>query len=372
MWFFIFLAAIVASLIGICYVSVCISKFGIFSKLNQPGRSERAIRNKRIRYFLSFMLLLVGIIALSLIFTLINAILIFLFLFAFFIIYGIIIYIIKRISKRDDEHIYWQGWLAIVSTVLYFVLGYFLCNHVWQTDYAIKSSKDVNLRIALIADSHLSATLDGDAFAENMKRIEAAKPDVLLISGDFVDDSSKKEDMLKACQALGQMKLKYGVYFAYGNHDEGYFNNRDFSADDLKKALLSNGVHVMEDSYELVEDKFYIVGRLDKTLSKDRLHIDELLEDLDENKYIIVMDHEPNDYKNEAESSADLVISGHTHGGQLMPINYLGQWFGLNDRTYGYENRKDTDFIVTSGISDWELKFKTGTKSEYVIIDVNN
>lgn len=79
-----------------------------------------------------------------------------------------------------------------MSTVLYFVLGYFLCNHVWQTDYAIKSSKDVNLRIALIADSHLSATLDGDAFAENMKRIEAAKPDVLLISGDFVDDSSKK------------------------------------------------------------------------------------------------------------------------------------------------------------------------------------
>lgn len=138
-------------------------------------------------------------------------------------------------------------------------------------------------------------------------------------------------NLLKACQALGQMKLKYGVYFAYGNHDEGYFNNRDFSADDLKKALLSNGVHVMEDSYELVEDKFYIVGRLDKTLSKDRLHIDELLEDLDENKYIIVMDHEPNDYRNEAESSADLVISGHTHGGQLMPINYLGQWFGLND-----------------------------------------
>lgn len=87
----------------------------------------------------------------------------------------------------------------------------------------------------------------------------------------------------------------------------------------------------MEDSYELVEDKFYIVGRLDKTLSKDRLHIDELLEDLDENKYIIVMDHEPNDYRNEAESSTDLVISGHTHGGQLMPINYLGQWFGLND-----------------------------------------
>ena len=42
-----------------------------------------------------------------------------------------------------------------------------------------------------------------------------------------------------------------------------------------------------------------------------------------------------------------------------------------NDRTYGYEKREDTNFIVTSGISDWAIKFKTGCKSEYVVIDVS-
>jgi hypothetical protein len=99
--------------------------------------------------------------------------------------------------------------------------------------------------------------------------------------------------------------------------------------------------------------------------------MDELLDGVDPNKYIIVLDHEPNDYDNEAASAADLVVSGHTHGGQLIPITYVGEWFGINDRTYGHENRNGTDFIVTSGISDWEIQFKTGTKSEYVIIEIS-
>ena len=66
----------------------------------------------------------------------------------------------------------------------------------------------------------------------------------------------------------------------------------------------------------------------------------------------------------------DLVLSGHTHGGQLIPINRVGELLGANDRTYGRETREGTEFIVTSGISDWALGFKTGTKSEIVMISI--
>lgn len=52
-------------------------------------------------------------------------------------------------------------------------------------------------------------------------------------------------------------------------------------------------------------------------------------------------------------------------------MNKAGEWMGVNDKTYGYERRNLTDFIVTSGISDWTIKFKTGTKSEIVVIDIN-
>ena len=98
--------------------------------------------------------------------------------------------------------------------------------------------------------------------------------------------------------------------------------------------------------------------------------MEDLLHNLDKGKYMIVLDHQPADFVNQAKSGVDLVLSGHTHGGQLLPFNQVGKWIKANDLIYGHEKRKNTDFIVTSGISAWAIKFKTGTKSEFVIIDV--
>ncbi|MDY2768986.1 MAG: serine/threonine protein phosphatase, partial [Eubacteriales bacterium] len=73
----------------------------------------------------------------------------------------------------------------------------------------------------------------------------------------------------------------------------------------------------------------------------------------------------------QAASGVDLVLSGHTHGGQMIPLVQLIRWFHLgDDNVYGLQRRGNTDFIVSSGISDWELLFKTGCRSEYVIIDI--
>ena len=119
----------------------------------------------------------------------------------------------------------------------------------------------------------------------------------------------------------------------------------------------------------MVNDSFYIIGRKDKSES-GRLSASELTKDLDPGKYKIMLDHQPNDYEGEADSGVDLVLSGHTHGGQMLPVNRAGEWIKANDRTYGYEKRKDTEFIVSSGISSWAIKFKTGTKSEYVVINI--
>lgn len=86
---------------------------------------------------------------------------------------------------------------------------------------------------------------------------------------------------------------------------------------------------------------------------------------------MIVLDHQPRDYEAQAAAKVDLVLSGHTHGGQMLPLAPLVRKLGSNDMVYGYEKRDNTDFIVTSGISDWEIKFKTGCKSEFVVVDVN-
>lgn len=88
-------------------------------------------------------------------------------------------------------------------------------------------------------------------------------------------------------------------------------------------------------------------------------------------KYAIVLDLQPRDYTAEAQTNADLVLSGRTHGGQMIPLMQFMRWFHLGeDNIYGLERHNNTDFIVTSGISHWAMQFKTGYISEYVMITI--
>ena len=246
------------------------------------------------------------------------------------------------------------------------------------TDYTINTDKSVGvLRVVMLADSHLGATFDGDGFARHMERIQAAEPDIVLVVGDFVDENSYKADMQTACEALGKLKTKYGVYYVFGNHDKGrYGSSRDFSTDDLKAALTANNVTILEDDVLLIDNRFYLIGRQDASEQSDfggtRASMSELTKDLDDNVFSIVMDHQPRDYAAQAKSGVDLVVSGHTHGGQLIPLTTLMKLTGIggNDRVYGAETRENTDFIVTSGIADWEIFFKTGCVSEFTVIDI--
>ena len=73
----------------------------------------------------------------------------------------------------------------------------------------------------------------------------------------------------------------------------------------------------------------------------------------------------PNDLK---KFNIFLLLCGHMHGGQMFPLAYFGKLSGANDEAYGLHKRGTTDFIVSSGISDWRAFFKTGTIAEYVVV----
>ena len=361
MWGVIFGTVIILAGLGFVYMTFCISRFGGIQKL--------AKSNKRFSFLISLGIVAVTFGLLYLIMGAVNAVLVLLHEVLLFLLFRLIFRLIKKI-KGKEPRFYLAGWLALLTSVVYLAVGWYLCHSVVRKDYDLTTAKPIgSLKIALIADSHIGTTFDGEGFAEHLKTIEEQSPDLLIIAGDFVDDGSRLADIRTACEALGKMQLKYGVWYSYGNHDKGYFNRKDYTPSQLEQSLKENGIHILADEYELIDDRFYIVGR--KDARDQRLEMEPLLKGIDTSKYIIVIDHQPNDYENEAASAADLVLSGHTHGGQLIPATFVGEWLGMNDRTYGYERRSDTDFIVTSGISDWEIKFKTGTRSEYVIINVS-
>ena len=126
---------------------------------------------------------------------------------------------------------------------------------------------------------------------------------------------------------------------------------------------------ILEDESVLVGGRFVLVGRKDRS-NRTHAEMAALAAGLDPARYTVVLDHQPNDYAAEAASGVDLVLSGHTHGGHIFPAGPIGLAMGANDRIWGTETRGATTFVVTSGISGWAIPFKTGTYSEFVVIDI--
>lgn len=366
MWGGIVLAVLIAAGAAFVFLINRIMKLGFIKKL---GR-------RSLRILVSIAIVLVGILICSVCLSAINAIIVLLHVIIFWAICDFVAFIISKISSKTIS----RGFTAAISLILtasYLCVCYYMVDHVWETSYSLKSSKDLgNLRVVQFADSHMGTTFSGEEFEQYIDMINATKPDVVLITGDFVDDNSGLKDMQDACKALSKLETKYGVYYSFGNHDKGYGDNssRGYTGNDLITELEANGVVVLQDEAVLIDSRFYIVGRQDKSEEgrSGRASAEELMAGLDTDKYVIFMDHQPNDYDNESKAGADLVLSGHTHGGQLIPVTEVGVWIGANDKTYGYERRIGTDFIVTSGISDWELLFKSGCKSEFVVIDISD
>jgi len=280
-------------------------------------------------------------------------------------------YVVQKLRKQSFKR-YYQGAFAILLTAVYLAMGWYNAHHIVQTNYTFQTEKLLgrdSLRIVLIADSHLGEVLTSEKFVEELKNIQAAQPDLVVICGDYVDDDTTKADILLATKALGELESTYGTYYVFGNHDKGYMRSRDFTADELRSTLTENGITILQDDALLIDDSFYLIGRQDRS-EHSRASIAELTADLDPSKYTVVLNHQPNDYDNEAASGVDLVLSGHTHGGHIFPVGEIGLLIGANDKIYGAEQREKTNFVVTSGISGWGVPFKTFAISEYVVIDI--
>ena len=374
MWIVLFAVLIILSIAASFYLVSRIHRFSFIKKLEKKNK------------ILSWIISLVPVIITGGLFFMINiwpAAVVFIHLFVFWIGCDIIASFVRKLKKSQPDHDKirknYEGLAAILITAVYLGTGWYLAHHVFVTQYQLKTNKSLgqeNLRIVEIADSHLGITLDGEKFAQQIERINQTNPDILVIAGDFVDDDSEKEDMIRACEALGNAKTNYGVYFIFGNHDKGYYEGyRNFKTDELVTELEKNNVIILEDESILVNDSFYIIGRQDKSEEQrngGRASMQDIVSGLDSSKYMITLDHQPNAYDEEAQSGVDLVRSGHTHGGHIFPAGQIGLRIKANDRVYGTEKRNNTDFIVTSGISGWAIPFKTGTFSEFVIIDITN
>lgn len=289
----------------------------------------------------------------------------------------------KMISKRKNaksvkwEKLYKSGLIPILASIIILGYGYYNIGHVVEKDYNIKTEKRIRqegYRIAMISDLHFGTTVDKIKLQKYCELVEKSKPDMVVLCGDIVDENTTLSEMKEAIQELGSIKSTYGTFYVYGNHDKmKYTSKPDFTKEDLQTELSINKINVLVDGTYNLNDEFEIIGRDDLSHPEDseRLSSEELLENVSQDKFTLLLDHQPSDLNENSKLGYDLQLSGHTHAGQIWPVGLICDLFNINDLNYGYEKIDNFQVIVSSGISGWGYPIRTGSNSEYVIIDVN-
>ncbi len=234
---------------------------------------------------------------------------------------------------------------------------------------AIETDKDVpNWTIVAVSDLHLG-TMTPQLLQENVKTINALNPDVVLLLGDQFVINWRDVVPLGYASVLRQLRAAQGVYAIQGNHESfhEFSHNEDPRVQYLYDYLKIN---MLEDTVVLLNDKVALIGRSDSSRLYSRKSLPELMSSVDESQFSILLDHRPIDLKPAEECGVDLQLSGHTHNGQLFPMNIF-QWAKSlfnNKLYYGYRKVGGTQYYVTSGLGGSGAPVRVGTTGEIVVI----
>jgi uncharacterized protein len=294
----------------------------------------------------------------------------YLYLFLFILFFDIFLLLNLLLKIIPQEKLKSSGFrkfalpVIILLSVLVVLAGIMNFNTIRTSDYHIevprKSAGIDHLRIAFAADFHLKEGVDVQFVKRFVKKISDINPDILLYGGDIVEGDRRNEKMTVFENLLGGIRTKYGVYGVLGNHE--YYAGQD-------KGNFFNlaGITILSDTIIVIDGSFNLGGRFDSHFS-GRKTIDELVGTAADSLPVILLDHRPTDIENVRRTAADIQLSGHTHDGQLFPINLItGNIYILS---HGFKKTGNTNFFVTSGIRLWGPPVRTVGKSEIMVIDV--
>jgi predicted MPP superfamily phosphohydrolase len=272
--------------------------------------------------------------------------------------------IIPKERVRDKAKMIRVFYVIIFLALTVVIAGIINFNTIRRTEYNItvpgRSSQISGLKIAYVSDFHLQEGVPVRFVERFIKEIAAIKPDLMIFGGDIVEGDREGENMVQFEKLLSSIKTKYGVYGVLGNHEH-------YSRQEQGSFFRKSGIEIITDTVIIKDHLFALAGRNDGHIGS-RMSAETLTSTAPDSLPLIMADHRPTEIDQISKTKTDIVISGHTHHGQLFPINFItGKVYRLS---YGYLKEGNTHFFVSSGIRLWGFPVRTTAKSEIVVVDV--
>ncbi|RXK08272.1 metallophosphoesterase [Halarcobacter ebronensis] len=233
---------------------------------------------------------------------------------------------------------------------------------VEEVDVKIKNLKKP-YNIVQLSDIHIGGLIDKEFIASIVKRVNSLNADIVVITGDLVDTNIKYAQA--ALEELKNLKSTYGTYFIVGNHE--YFHG----VQSIIKYVNSLGIKTLENENIYIGEKnqgFYLAGVYDlmgNRVDAYKPDLKKALENIKEEPTILLA-HQPK-FIEEVKDSVDLVLSGHTHGGQIFPFNFLVKLQQPYIKGLHKYNVK-TQIYVNKGTGFWGPPMRLGSSSEITLL----
>ena len=271
---------------------------------------------------------------------------------------GKVVHLVSPSLMKDS----WAGTLIVTGIMLVvFCYGNIRYERKVRVPIELKARTPLSqpLKVVMMSDLHLGYHNTRNDLSRWIGIINEENPDLVLMAGDIVDISINP--LLEENMAEEFRRLKATVYTCLGNHD--YYADEPKSEQFYRDA----NIKLLRDSSVLINNELVVIGRDDRT-NTGRKSVAALANEAQKGKFTILLDHQPYHLDRTEQAGIDFQFSGHTHYGQVWPVSWIEDL--IYEKAYGYHQRGDTRFYVTSGIGIWGGKFRIGTRSEYIVATI--
>jgi hypothetical protein len=229
------------------------------------------------------------------------------------------------------------------------------------------NSQFTTLTIAMASDIHLGTIVGKKRIGKIVEKINGLDADIILFAGDLVDEDLAPVIRQNLGATLSRLNAPLGVYAVTGNHE--YIGG----AEKAVSYLQNHGIKILSDTAIKLTEHLYLAGREDFESRRfedfTRKDVSEIMQDVPQEAFTIMMDHQPVAIREASDAGVGLLLCGHTHHGQLWPLNFVTDAVFLH--SFGLKQFDETMVYVSNGVGSWGPPVRIGNRPEIVRITLH-